>query len=558
MSIRSLWIITHEKGQSGTVRFSKRYPTVEWRAKSLGGTQYVAVPEDSGILHPLLTELGLTDPDKSFIVSRDDCARPQRSPALELHLEGRDGGALWPMLAIVQGGLILACLPLVEAPPEPRPPLPSLASVSQGLSLLTGLQSFLCGAGGKLEAEALASRLALLPSVLLQVCPLGTPLDTPQVGSSPAATAATPVGTQKQPAWKAGLHRGRAVVSVALSEMVRSMQYGSRSRQDLWDVYGSVTCKCEVEGVLPNVTVTLSLPPNGSPLQDILVHPCVTSLDASLLTATSVDESDGSAFSGPYKFPFSPPVEPFNLCSYTSQVPVPPILGSYQLKEEEEGQLRVTVSLKLHESVRNSFEYCEAHLPFFNRGQLGNVDVKVSSGQLEVTREKSLLVWVVGQKFPRSREVSLGGTVSFSGQSSGPTDPLCTGLTAYIKLYFRVPDLTLSGCSVDQHSVQVYSTAKPRITTSRELVSAEYYIWNSTGDAPVSSGLILQTSDQGPVVGWSQGLPAKSSGCERGDLSGPRQRHNGPVWRTGRPPRPLYPHSSPLSVSQRPASPLQT
>lgn len=78
--------------------------------------------------------------------------------------------------------------------------------------------------------------------------------------------------------------------------------------------------QCEVEGVLPNVTVTLTLPPNGSPLQDILVHPCVTSLDASILTACSVDENDSSAFSGPYKFPFSPPLELFRLCSYTSQV----------------------------------------------------------------------------------------------------------------------------------------------------------------------------------------------------------------------------------------------
>ncbi|MEQ2159169.1 AP-5 complex subunit mu-1, partial [Xenoophorus captivus] len=53
---------------------------------------------------------------------------------------------------------------------------------------------------------------------------------------------------------------------------------------------------------------------------DILVHPCVTSLDSSILTASSVDNADGSAFSGPYKFPFSPPLEPFRLCSYTSQV----------------------------------------------------------------------------------------------------------------------------------------------------------------------------------------------------------------------------------------------
>lgn len=95
---------------------------------------------------------------------------------------------------------------------------------------------------------------------------------------------------------------------------------------------------------------------------------------------------------------------------------------------------------------------------------MGNVDVKVSSGQLEVSKEKNLLVWVLGtstrdfsvlvlhvrncfetvydtalflslgQKFPKSREVSLEGTVHFSGTVAGPTDPLCTGLTTYIKV----------------------------------------------------------------------------------------------------------------------------
>ncbi|XP_062325981.1 AP-5 complex subunit mu-1 [Osmerus eperlanus] len=490
MSVRALWIICHEKGESVTVRFSRRYPTVEQRAKCLAGSRHVSVPEDATVLQLLLTELGLADLDKPFVAARDDCLYRQRQPALELHVEGPGGGVLWPVLAIPQGPLILACLPLVDAPPEPRPPLSSLFSVSQGLALLTGLQTFLCGSGGKPDSEGLASRLAAMPSVLLQVCPLGTPLGGPQTGGPPAAAVPTPAGAQKQPAWKTGLHRGKAVVSVDLKEVVRSMQYGNQSRQDLWDVYGTVTSKCEVEGVLPNVTVTLTLPPNGSPLQDILVHPCVTSLDASILTASSVDDSDSSAFSGPYKFPFSPPIEPFRLCSYTSQVPVPPILGSYQLREKE-NQLQLAVSLKLHESVRNSFEYCEAHLPFFNRDQMGSVDVKVSSGLLEVSKEKSLLVWVIGQKFPKSREVTLEGSVSFTGQPPGPADPLCTGLTAYIKLYFRVPDLTLSGCCVDQNSVQVYSSAKPRIVTSRELLSSEYYIWNSTGSAPVSSGHMM-------------------------------------------------------------------
>lgn len=490
MSLRALWIISHEKGQNVSVRFSRKFSTVEHRAKLLAGPSYVAIPEENTLVHLLFTELGLSDPEKPFVALRDDCLHRPHSPALELRVDGPGKGLLWPVLAISQGPLILACLCLVDAPPEPRPPLASLLSVSQGLTFLTGLQTFLLGAGSKLDMEGLSSRLAMLPSILLQVCPLGTPLDVPQAGAPATSTVPVPAGNQKQPAWKTGAHRGRAVVNVALIETVRSMQYGNSSRQDLWDVYGTVTCKCEVEGVLPNVMVTLSLPPNGSPLQDILVHPCVTSLDPSMLTASSVDNYDGSAFSGPYKFPFSPPLEPFRLCSYTSQVPVPPILGSYQLKEEG-NQLRVSVNLKLHESVKNSFEYCEARLPFFNRSQMGVVDVKVSSGQLDVSKEKNLLVWVLGQKFPKSREVTMEGRISFSGPSPGPADPLCTGLTAYVKLYFKVPDMTLSGCSADQHSVHVFSSAKPRIVTSRELQSKDYFIWNSTGSAPVSSGQLM-------------------------------------------------------------------
>uniref|UniRef100_A0A3P9D016 AP-5 complex subunit mu-1 n=1 Tax=Maylandia zebra TaxID=106582 RepID=A0A3P9D016_9CICH len=470
MTVRGLWIISHENGGNLSIRFSRRFSTVEHRAKSLAGSSYVAVPEESTFLQLLLTELGLSDSGKNYVALRDDCLYRPRSPALELHVDGPAKGILWPVLTVSQGPLILACLPLVDVPPDPRPPLASLLSVSQGLTLLAGLQTFLLGSGSKPDSEGLGSRLAMVPSVLLQVCPLGTPLDVPLPGTP---TAPTSVGTQKQPAWKTGLHRGRAVVNVGLIETVRSMQYGNRSRQDLWDVY-----------------VTLSLPPNGSPLQDILVHPCVTSLDSSILTASSVDNYDGSAFSGPYKFPFSPPLEPFRLCSYTSEVPVPPILGSYQLKEEE-NQLRVSVTLKLHESIKNSFEFCNAHLPFFNRDQMGVVDMKVSSGQLDVSKEKNLLVWVLGQKFPKSREVTMEGKINFSGPTPGPSDPLCTKLTAYVKLHFKVPDMTLSGCYVDQHSVQVYSSAKPRIVTSRELQSKEYYIWNSTGTAPVSSGQMM-------------------------------------------------------------------
>lgn len=216
---------------------------MEHRAQRLAGSSYVAVPEESTVLQLLLTELGLADSDKPYVALRDDCLHHQRSPALELRVDSSGKATLWPVLAVAQGPLIVACLLLVDAPTEPRPPLANLLSVSQGLAFLKGLQTFLLGSGGKPDSEGLASRLAVLPSVLLQVCPLGTPLDVPVLGAPATPTVPTPTGNQKQPAWKTGLHRGRAVVNVALTETVRSMQYGSRSRQDLWDVYGTVTCK---------------------------------------------------------------------------------------------------------------------------------------------------------------------------------------------------------------------------------------------------------------------------------------------------------------------------
>lgn len=42
------------------------------------------------------------------------------------------------------------------------------------------------------------------------------------------------------------------------------------------------------------------------------------------------------------------------------------------------------------------------------------------------------------------------------------------------QLYFKVPDMTLSGCCVDQHSVQVYSSTKPRIVTCEP---ATFFAW---------------------------------------------------------------------------------
>ncbi|XP_067895310.1 LOW QUALITY PROTEIN: AP-5 complex subunit mu-1 [Heterodontus francisci] len=496
MSIRAVWLLGLEKGEVASVKLSRRYPTVEKRARIFNGKGYTEVPDDRIFLNALLVELGMTDLDKNFVEYRDSCCRINRTSVYEVAI---GDGVLWPVLVMTQHAILYACLPLVEQSLTPRPPLMTLCGISPAFALLTGLMNFL-NLAQRNESE-IVTKMAQLPAMLMHACPLGTPVDTDfglmqtLSGSLVPQSAISSAQTQKQPAWKPGVYKGKPQVNVCVTEQIRSMQYDKKNVIDVWQEYGTVACKCDLEGIMPTVTVSLNLPINGSPLQDILVHPCVSAVDSTILTFNSVDEMDDSLFNGPYKFPFTPPLDVFKLCYYTSQVPIPPILGSYQMKEEQQ-HLRIAVNLKLHESVKNGFEYCEAHIPFFNRGPIVHTECKVSHGQLEVSREKSLLVWIIGQKFPKSLEVSLTGIVMFptfgiANHPVQPTDPFCTGLTAYVKLYFRIPDYTLTGCYVDQHSVQVYSSAKPRIITSKELLSSEYYIWNSKGDAPVASRPII-------------------------------------------------------------------
>lgn len=221
----------------------RRYSTVERRAKCLAGPQYASIPEDCAISRLIFTELGLEDPDRLYVAARDNCVLHQESLILELHPDGSGRGILWPLLTVTQGGLIMACLPLVDSTATSRPPLSNQVSICQGIAFLSGLQAFMSAGSKALEPDILAARLDLLPTILLNICPLGTPVDTPHSAIFPFLAVPTPTGSQKQPAWKAGFHKGRSTVSVSVTETVRSMQYGNQNKQDLWDVYGTVVCK---------------------------------------------------------------------------------------------------------------------------------------------------------------------------------------------------------------------------------------------------------------------------------------------------------------------------
>ena len=57
------------------------------------------------------------------------------------------------------------------------------------------------------------------------------------------------------------------------------LQYGRENVADVFDLYGTVSCKAELEGATPDITLNISS--DGLPLDNILIHPCVQSADTS-------------------------------------------------------------------------------------------------------------------------------------------------------------------------------------------------------------------------------------------------------------------------------------
>lgn len=218
--------------------YHRRYPTVEIRAETFNGSTHVPVPSDSAFLKALLLELRLID-DHIFVEHRDTCTRINHSSVYSVRTEGGD---LWPVLAFQKSGLIYACLPLVEETLEPRPPLLTVSGLSQGLALLLGIVDYI-SPSRKNEAE-MTAKIGQLRNLLIQACPLGTPLNTNirSLNSSFEDIQEMPTD-ENQPAWRSNTYKGKPQVNVCITEKVKCTQYDIRDVVDTWQVYGAVNCK---------------------------------------------------------------------------------------------------------------------------------------------------------------------------------------------------------------------------------------------------------------------------------------------------------------------------
>ncbi|XP_014663260.1 PREDICTED: AP-5 complex subunit mu-1-like [Priapulus caudatus] len=459
-----------------------RYATVERRAKILQGEQYTPIPSDVEFEELLVHEIGLRFPAYKFIESRDGCKKVLQKPVFQLPTPA---GNLWPLIIIEQNGLLFLCLPLVDVQGVSRPPLIQIPGISVGFSLVLSLADYL----GPLTHNTTETSVRLIDAYkyLCEAAPFGTPLNTSGalvhqlLDSKPCSGSPS----LRSPAWRPVPYKGKPQVYIIISEQVRCAQYDKAGVDDVWAVYGTVSCKAELNGAAPEVSLGLDYhrADCATPIQDLVLHPCahcswnqtLTGIEDSTLLPTMVC--------------FTPPPEMFVLCHYTANMCQLPIRGFYQMREME-SSVTIMLQVKLNPSVQNYFDYCEVQMPFYNRGEITHVDSTVSVGKVVTSNDKRILVWNIGEKFPSNTlEASLSSTLKFSSMSTPSNtyeDPFCTELNAYAKVVFKVSNYTLSECWVDVKSISISPSAKAKVLTARDVSSIDYRIWNSHGNAPIA------------------------------------------------------------------------
>ncbi|GAB1608634.1 AP-5 complex subunit mu-1-like [Argonauta hians] len=482
MKIRSLWVYYMGSSTTSSPRliFSRRFPTVEKWSVLNEKEQYVPIPQNAEFTKNLFN--CIRSNSKLNKNSEQKCSNQDKSPFYTLNTAL---GKLYPVVIWTKEQFLFCCLPFVESTSHSK----SFLIEIPGITLCHGLLSALSDIVNISHLNNENSLFNDISTFLIEAVPLGkirdvnlTSINT-KIANKPILAA----GNQKQPAWRPNIHKGKNQMYICVSENVRAAICGTNQKRNDWEVYGKVTCKCDLDGIVPEVTLNIIQMPTSERycLDNFTVHPCVQSADVDDVLSDN-QELDSRISSR--RIRFIPPQEQFTLCNYSVSDPRDmPITGYYDMQVEPGGKVVIEVRLTLNPKIKNSFEVCELQIPIYNRGLVQSYEVNASQGSVQLV-DKRKLVWNIGQKFPsKSLEVFLTSTLILNKQL--PTkpdmyeDPFCIDLNSYILLTFRINDFTQSGCHVDSKSVQVKGKAKCKLNTVHEYVSSHYKFWNIHGNS---------------------------------------------------------------------------
>lgn len=471
MSLKCVCIASLSKEDFGEILFYRTFPTVLKRCKHLLGPEYVPLPSPHVFVTNLLIKLGLSVSSKEFVEWRDKASGFMQLPVTDVKISDHE---IWPVVSIIQNSLVVCCLPLVEnSKAQENKDLLQIPSISVGFSVLLGILNFL-----RMKAsEEKVSQLKELDSFLTLSMPFGVPSDIEPSCMDLINTSYPRNYIKKQPAWKPKDFKGKQMIQLKISEYIRCMLTESATSICHYEIFGQIFVKAELEGTQNEVTLSLSSSnaTRSLSLDSVLVHPCVQMHGAGASTTVA---------NLLRRLRFNPPLNEFILLQYCSPVPKElPIEGVFKMLGETSVEL--LIQLKLSDKVKNSFEYFDVIIVFFNRGPVRHFEFNTNHGIPKISDDKHSLKWNIGTKFPKDLEVAVTAKLDFHEKPVLPhNDPFCVDKNCFAQVNFKLANTTLSGCNIDPKSVLVSQSNKPKITIERSIQSREYRLWNNYGQLP--------------------------------------------------------------------------
>eukprot|EP00794_Sanderia_malayensis_P020051 gene20051-22018_t len=470
MSICAIWVISLNDKQQHHVIFSRHYSTVKKRARKSNALHCIsALPDDDQVSEAILTEMQVDRNSDEFIKEYDSCNVQKQTPMYSI-LEGK----IWPIVAIIKNNLVFACLPYLENLTKDllKMDYKKLGPVAIAYSLLHNMADVI----GPIQygMQVPEEKIQELCDYLLVCSPFGTPLemDPATVRGILASKDFIFVPKQKVPAWRPNTFKGKQQMSISIQEQLKCIQYNKSNVPDVCEVFGTISCKADLEGS-PEVSLDiLATNETNTALTNMISHYCVHQSD-SLIPAISSTEEDKtySNACAVRSFRFCPPGEIFTLCQYKLMPTADsmPIMGYYQMTSEG-NKVNFKIHLKLLKGVKNNFEYLNVIMPFFNRPPIAKFETNPTSQNVVLLKDQRTLRWNLGSKFPsKSLDATLEGQVQFSdkGEPIIMPDQFCVGLNSYIQISFKVVDYTCSGMRVDARSISLDPNTKLKVFTGK-------------------------------------------------------------------------------------------
>lgn len=423
--LRGLWIFHAESDVR--LLMSRKFPTVEKKMQRLLGDDYVALPSDEDINMMFITEIlheeedhfipeGIPEPfHEDFRQGSFSWNAEQEAYAEKLWPMGPvcsiNNGKIWPVLFLFKKGFYLVTVVALEKKYRlEQVRALELPQITAAFAVLEDICDFIPATLTIADVAGISE----LQYYIRSAVPFGSPVNTNsqllrkvKLGFPSKEEEAT----QRSPAWKPYLYKGKSKLTLSIVETVNCTLYGKAEYKDECFIAGTVYCCADISGI-PEICVPISYHNEQGLPPEITVHNCAHVVGG----IKSVKEDS-------FKISCTPPTGPFVICRYRyANSPIVPIRGFYQIKEMSPVEFRLLLQIQFHPIIGGLFWNCQVRLPFQHRGTIKAHDLKCSGGSFTVVDQGQSILWNLNVRRPRGNlETNLLGELIFESPQAPDT-----------------------------------------------------------------------------------------------------------------------------------------